>query len=187
MFFRDIIPCLWLAWLLYWLISAFGNKSTVRRENLASGLPYRIPTVAGILFLFPHWRHPWLAQRFLPHLAIVYWLSVAFVILGLGFSIWARIYLGSNWSGTVTIKKDHQLVRTGPYRWVRHPIYTGLLLAMLGTALAIGQWRGLVGVGFFILGFVVKIRLEERWMREVFGEEYVRYKREVAALIPGIY
>jgi protein-S-isoprenylcysteine O-methyltransferase Ste14 len=187
MFFRSIISSLWLAWVLYWLISAVGNKTTARRESYAAGFRYRIPTAVGALLLFLPGRNPWMTLRFMPDLAIVDWLGVIFVVLGLGFTIWARVHLGSNWSGIVTVKKDHQLVRTGPYRWVRHPIYTGLLLALLGIALALGQWRGLIGFAFLVLAFVLKLRFEEQWMVETFGDEYARYKREVAALVPGVY
>ena len=80
------------------------------------------------------------------------------VAAGLAFAVWARVYLGRNWSGTVTVKQDHELIRSGPYGFVRHPIYTGLLLAMLGTAIAIGEWRGLVAFALFTIGFLLKLR-----------------------------
>jgi protein-S-isoprenylcysteine O-methyltransferase Ste14 len=102
----------------------------------------------------------------------------------LAFAVWARRHIGSNWSGTVTVKTDHVLVRTGPYGWARHPIYTGLLTAILGTAIARGDLRGLLGVVLCTIAFVIKLRIEERWMREVFGEEYRRYSKEVPALVP---
>ena len=108
------------------------------------------------------------------------------VAAGLGFAMWARVHLGRNWSGIVTVKEDHALVRTGPYRAVRHPIYTGLLLALIGTAMAIGQWRGVLAVIFMLIGFLWKIHVEEKRMCENFPE-YGDYRRETAALIPLLY
>ena len=103
---------------------------------------------------------------------------------GLGISIWARRVLGRNWSGIVTVKQDHELIRTGPYRYVRHPIYTGLLLAILGTALIFGEWRGLIAFVIFTAAIMLKVRTEERFMDESFPEQYARYRAEVPALLP---
>jgi protein-S-isoprenylcysteine O-methyltransferase Ste14 len=94
--------------------------------------------------------------------------------------------LGRNWSATVQLKKEHELIVVGPYRWARHPIYTGMLLAMLGTAVAIGEWRGLLAIALVFAGLWFKLRHEEAWMRERFGASYVNYMRRVKALIPGI-
>ena len=98
----------------------------------------------------------------------------------------ARFFLGRNWSGIVTIKQGHTLVRKGPYRFVRHPIYTGLLLAIFGTALAIGEIRALIGAGLVFALFVHKISLEESFMTEQFGADYADYRRNVKALIPFV-
>ena len=105
---------------------------------------------------------------------------------GIAFAVWARQYLGRNWSGTVTVKQDHELIRTGPYRLVRHPIYTGLLLAILGTAVAFGEWRGLLAFALLTGSLLLKLRVEERFMSESFPEPYARYRAEVPALIPCI-
>jgi protein-S-isoprenylcysteine O-methyltransferase Ste14 len=96
------------------------------------------------------------------------------------------VHIGTNWSGTVTIKQGHELVTTGPYALVRHPIYTGLLLALAGSALARGEWRGALAVLIALLALWRKLRLEEHWMREQFGEAYRAYSRRVAALVPFI-
>lgn len=108
------------------------------------------------------------------------------VAAGLGLAVWARAHLGRNWSGIVTVKKDHALIRTGPYRIVRHPIYTGLLLALIGTAAAIDEWRVVVAVICALIGFLRKIQVEEKRMRENFPE-YSRYRQQTAALIPLLY
>jgi protein-S-isoprenylcysteine O-methyltransferase Ste14 len=114
------------------------------------------------------------------------WLGTTLVAAGLLFSAGARMQLAGNWSGTVTLKKDHTLTRSGPYRVVRHPIYTGMLLAVLGTAVAEGEWRGLVALALVLAAFLRKVRVEERFMLEAFGDEYARYRREVPALLPWI-
>ena len=98
----------------------------------------------------------------------------------------ARRWLGRNWSGTVTVKHDHELVTGGPYGIVRHPIYTGLLGGFIGSAIALGEWRGLVAVVLVLIAFMRKIRLEERWMQERFGDAYRRYRQRVPALVPGL-
>lgn len=178
---------LWLAWLAYWLAAARNVKATRRLEGAGTFLLNRIFVVIGALLLVVR-RLPlhWLTQRFVTPSLPVYLLGLLMVAAGLGFAIWARVHLGRNWSGTVTVKQDHELVRSGPYGIVRHPIYTGMLFALLGTAVAIGEWRGLVAFVFFTLGFLFKIGVEERFMRDTFGEQYARYRAEVPALIPFI-
>jgi protein-S-isoprenylcysteine O-methyltransferase Ste14 len=95
--------------------------------------------------------------------------------------------LAGNWSGSVTLKQDHELIRTGPYRFVRHPIYTGALIAVLGTAFAIGQLRGLLAFALTFFAFRYKSQIEERLMIENFGDAYRSYRSSVKALIPFIF
>jgi len=128
-----------------------------------------------------------LFERFLPRSYAAYWTGTALVVLGLAFSVWARMHLGRNWSGTVTVKQEHELVRGGPYARVRHPIYTGLLLAFIGTAIVRGEWRGVLAVLIIFAALWRKLRLEERYMVETFGDEYRRYREHSAALIPFIF
>ena len=183
----DIAPfaVLWLAWLAYWIVAARNVKPTRRRESLRSLMLNRVFIAIGALLLVVRHLPPhWLEQRFVPPSVTPYWLGFVLFIFGLGFAISARVHLGQNWSGTVTVKQDHELIRTGPYRMVRHPIYTGLLSALLGTALAIGEWRALLAFAAFTVGFLFKIKTEEHFMDETFGEKYARYRAEVPALIP---
>ena len=126
----------------------------------------------------------WLFQRFLTRSVTLFWIGTAITAAALSFSAWARMHLGRNWSATVTVKQDHELIRTGPYAIVRHPIYTGVLFGFIGTALAIGQWRGVLAVVIVFVAFWRKLRLEERWMSETFGEEYRRYRARTRALVP---
>jgi protein-S-isoprenylcysteine O-methyltransferase Ste14 len=178
---------LWVAWFAYWMVAARNVKVTRRREGFATFLLNRVFMVIGALLLIVH-RQPlhWLNARFVPPTMAAYWLGFVIVAAGLGFAVWARLHLGRNWSATVTVKQDHELIRTGPYGLVRHPIYTGMLFAVLGSALAIGEWRGLIAFVLFTVGFVIKLKAEERFMSETFGEQYARYRAEVPALIPFI-
>lgn len=180
-----LIPLMWSAWALYWIICSRNAKRTVRRESLVSRVSNILPLVIGILLVaLPHIPYAVFDTRILPRTMATYWSGVTLVFLGLVFAVWARRHIGRNWSGTVTVKENHALVRTGPYAWVRHPIYTGLLAAILGTAIARGELRGVWAVALCTAAFVTKLRTEERWMREVFGEEYERYRAAVSALIP---
>ncbi len=145
-----------------------------------------LSALAAALLAFPDRQVSWLDQRFLPGTMVIYWLGLIMLAAGVAFAVWARNYLGRNWSGSVTVKQDHELIRTGPYRFVRHPIYSGLLLAILGTAIAFGEWRGLLAFGLLTGSLLLKLRMEERFMSEIFPNEYARYRAEVPALIPFI-
>jgi protein-S-isoprenylcysteine O-methyltransferase Ste14 len=182
-----LIPALWLAWIAYWWYSARDVKKTSRPEPLRSKLKHRIPLVLGALFLAaPRLVPRVLTRRFVPGSLVYPAVGTLLLALGLGFAVWARRHLGRNWSAQVVVKEDHALVRSGPYRYVRHPIYTGILLAFLGMALTIGEWRALVGLAFVLLSFMVKSREEEGRMRETFPE-YQEYQRRTAALVPYVY
>jgi len=108
-------------------------------------------------------------------------------LVGLLFSMWARIYLGKNWSGAITIKRNHELIKTGPYAISRNPIYSGFLLAFLGCAMTGGMIKGYVSLIFVITGILLKIALEEKFMYETFADEYAVYTRKVKRLVPFIY
>ena len=116
--------------------------------------------------------------------ALIQSAGILLTAAGIAFAIWARFYLGQNWSSAVSIKVGHQLIRTGPYQWVRHPIYSGLLVALLGTALARGKMISLVALPLFFLGFWIKSRMEEQFMRKTFGQEYIDYSQSTGALVP---
>jgi protein-S-isoprenylcysteine O-methyltransferase Ste14 len=150
-------------------------------------LPHRVPLLlAAILLALPRWLPRTLTRRFLPEGNLVLVLGVALLAAGLGFSVWARRHLGRNWSSQVVVKEDHALIRSGPYQHLRHPIYTGILLAFLGTAVTIGEWRALLAFLFAVVAFAVKGRAEEQRMVGIFPE-YQQYRRETAALIPFVY
>jgi protein-S-isoprenylcysteine O-methyltransferase Ste14 len=184
-YFGWSLAILWLGWLAYWVIASAGTKTTARAESWQSRVAYSLPLWAAAILLIGR-DFGVLSLRFLPATA---WLPVVGVILtagGLAFAIWARRHLGSNWSGEVTVKEGHELIRSGPYALTRHPIYTGLSLAFLGTAIAIGEWRALIAVALAAGSFWYKLGIEERVMRETFGPAYDAYARDVKALIPFV-
>ena len=182
-----ILPFTWTLFFTFWGYKALNVKSTERHEAVLSRAVHIAAWAAAAGLAFTPWlRFGWLGMRWLPHGALLFPLGMAITWLGLGIAIWARRYLGSNWSASVTLKKGHELVRSGPYALVRHPIYTGALLAMLGTAVADAELRGLVALFLLGISFWRKIRIEERWLTEHFGDGYHRYQREIKALVPFV-
>lgn len=185
-FYRHLILWAWCAWALYWLVSSIGNKATQRREPLGSRLAYVLPLVLGGVLLGVR-ELPWaalLGTRLWPRSFLVYCIGFLILLAGLAFAVWARMHLGRNWSGAVTVKEGHELIRTGPYRFVRHPIYTGILTAVIGTAVCSGTLRAVLGFALIASALAYKLRKEEAFMREVFPGQYDTYRGEVPALIP---
>jgi protein-S-isoprenylcysteine O-methyltransferase Ste14 len=183
-----LIQALWIAWLIYWIAAAYGTKKTRRSETLALGVSHWTPFWLGIVLLsLPRmgWMG-WLTVRIVPWSEPVFWIGVALVVAGMGFAVWARLTLGRNWSGVVTLKDDHTLIRGGPYGMVRHPIYTGLLLAILGSAVTGGEWRYFIGLALIAASFLRKLTIEERWLAEQFPSDYALYRKEVPALLPRL-
>ncbi|MBB3178432.1 isoprenylcysteine carboxylmethyltransferase family protein [Variovorax sp. Sphag1AA] len=185
--YRHTIPALWFTWAVYWLVVSREVKVTVRRESVRSRLLHIVPLAVALGLLWvPTAPIPLLGIRIVPRAAWAFWVGASLTLAGLLFSVWARAYLGRNWSAVVTLKQDHELITTGPYSLVRHPIYTGLLLAFVGSAIARGTVAGVVAVALASLALWRKLRMEERWMGEQFGEKYVAYRRRVAALVPFV-
>jgi protein-S-isoprenylcysteine O-methyltransferase Ste14 len=185
--YGPLIGVIWIGWNIYWFVAARDAKPNRRRESRLSRASHIAPLAVAIaLIALPDRRDGWFYARILPQSPTTYWVGVIMLIAGLVFSIWARRRLGRNWSGTVTLKENHELIRTGPYRWVRHPIYTGLLVGFLGTAVALSEWRGLAAIALATVAFLLKIRIEEDWMIETFGDGYRCYRAEVRALVPFV-
>lgn len=177
----------WVAWLLFWAVMSFSGKHTVRRESRGSRLSHMLPMCLAACLLIARDFHGWVAflsRDMLPYRPAFYAIGVAMVIAGLAYAVWARLHLGRNWSASVQVKDDHELVRTGPYRWVRHPIYTGMLIGLLGTMVAFDEWRALLALVIVFGSIWFKLKREERWMLETFGDAYADYRRHSRALIP---
>jgi len=183
----NIISCCWILFAVIWLVAAFWTKRSVYRESRWRRLGYVIPILVGGYLVFKGDRlsDP-LDLQVIPHVDALAWTGVALCLAGLAFCIWARFTLGRNWSGVVTLKGGHELIMRGPYAVVRHPIYSGLLLALTGTAIAVGEVRAFIGLGLAFIAFFLKTVAEERFMREEFSGEYARYSQRVRRLIPFI-
>ena len=160
------INTLWLIFIAYWLISALKRKKTKSRESIAQRLSYVIPLVLMWVLLFRGVRATCRGSTSasFPTLAATEWIGVFLTAAGVAIACWARYHLGANWSGVVTLKEGHELIRTGPYRNIRHPIYTGILLALLGTAIAVGEVRALIAVAIAWASFYTKARREESFL-----------------------
>jgi protein-S-isoprenylcysteine O-methyltransferase Ste14 len=178
---------MWLGFLAYWWAASKNVKEAERQESGPSRLMRLVLLVcAAALLWLPSVPLPLLNRRFLPPGAWCFWSGAAVTAGGLLFAVWARRHLGKNWSQAVTVKEGHELITSGPYALVRHPIYSGLLLGFVGSAVARGEWRGLLAVALVFAALWPKLRLEEKWMRAHFGESYEAYSRRVAALVPYV-
>jgi protein-S-isoprenylcysteine O-methyltransferase Ste14 len=114
----------------------------------------------------------------------VAFIGLVLTAVGLGLAVWARLHLGENWSASVTIKEGHDLIRSGPYAYLRHPIYSGILLALLGTVVALGEWRGLIGFCVILISLIIKAKREEAWLAREFGGSWQEHRRHAGFLLP---
>jgi protein-S-isoprenylcysteine O-methyltransferase Ste14 len=180
----EIIGACWIAWLAVWLVMAFSTKRTVERASRCWGSV----SVAVIFLVWVRLRsHSGSLHNALwAPSTLVSVLSVLLVVAGLATTFWARFTLGRNWSGAVVFKEDHELIERGPYAFVRHPIYTGILAMMLGTALYYAEPLGFVLFVAGVVAFYVKSRQEESLMTSHFPDEYPAYRRRTKALIPYV-
>jgi protein-S-isoprenylcysteine O-methyltransferase Ste14 len=181
---HTVILLAWAALWGTWGVLALGNKrveSTAGKRFMS--LHVLLMGSAFVLALSGPFLLPW---RVLPALELVDWIGAGVTWLGVAFALWARFYLGTNWSGTPTIKVGHELVRSGPYALARHPIYTGIWVGLLGSSIAAGTVQGVLAVVLMTVAYARKIPVEEKQLRDHFGEAYATYAREVKALLPFV-
>lgn len=180
-----IVTDLWTLLSLYWMVSALRQKDVSKREAWLDRLWHAVAVGLGAFLVFSHQAHfGWLGKRFAPE---SFWIAAMGVVLtaaGVGLAMWARLHLGANWSGTVSIREQHELIRTGPYRWMRHPIYSGILLGMAGTNLVVGEVRGLVGFTLMVAAFYVRARKEESWLNSEFGANFETHAKHTGMFLP---
>lgn len=192
-----IVSIAWVIIIFYWLISAFSAKKNIQSSGQwGKSFWLRILLIVAVVWGFQV-TGLWSDMRgngaypggtgLIPGAGLwLVWSGVALTLVGILFAIWARVHLGRNWSGVPSIKQDHELVTSGPYRLVRHPIYTGMITALLGTAFVDGlPWLA----AFVIFGviFIMRIPVEERFMVQLFPDQYPEYKKHTKALVPFIY
>jgi protein-S-isoprenylcysteine O-methyltransferase Ste14 len=183
---NTLIPACWIIFIAYWIVRARGVKAVAEQPNRLATLAHRMPlALAGILLWMPLARPP-SGLVLTPQTDLARGIGAAVCALGLLVAIWARRTLAGNWSSRVTFKEGHELIQTGPYRYTRHPIYTGMLLMFLGTALAAGWLHSWLGFLMGCAGFWIKLKQEESLMLRHFPDDYPAYQKRVKALVPFV-
>ncbi|UWZ84173.1 methyltransferase family protein [Occallatibacter riparius] len=177
----------WATLGLVWAVGFPFTRKTVRSQPSGARVFHLALALLGFSLLGSTWfRAGWLGQRFMTDSRELALAGVLMTMIGCAFAIWARITLGANWSGRATVKAGHELITSGPYAVARHPIYTGLLTACVGSMIASGEWRCVLGLVMVTLALAIKIGQEERLMLETFPQAYAAYRQRVKALIPGV-
>lgn len=180
-----LLSIIWLMWVISWVVASFWSGRTKVHVSIRDAWVYVLPIVLGSIMLLP------VTQRLLGAKQLYHpgepgtYLAAVVVVLGICFTWWARIHLGRFWSNAITRKEDHRIIDTGPYGLVRHPIYTGQIIGLLASGLAIATWTAMVGVILISLGEWQKARLEERFLSAELGSEaYGAYCRRVPMIVP---
>jgi protein-S-isoprenylcysteine O-methyltransferase Ste14 len=180
---NSIIAC-WVIFLGYWAVSALRTKAVAERQSPASILAHRAPlTLGGLLLWYPKLPDA-LNLALTPQTDVLRAIAAVVCVFGLLVALWSRWTLADNWSSTVTFKKGHELVEAGPYRFARHPIYTGILLMCLASAITAGRLRSWLGFLLLCAGLWIKLRQEESLLLRHFPDEYPSYRSRVKALVP---
>lgn len=178
---------LWAILAIVWLVMAFAIKRAKLRETRLEGLQHLAPVFVGFWLVFGQRdQFAILNFRLLPNLPAIWWMGLVLTATGVFVAIWARLSLGTNWSGTVTLKDNHELIRKGLYSRIRHPIYTGILLALIGTGMIHGQARDLLGFLILYVAFHFKAKREEAFLQQEFGANFVQHQRHTGMFFPKI-
>ena len=187
--YTELAYIAWVVLIVIWIAQSFGNKKTAIVTHKGEQVVVFILMSIGFGLMFNQRVLPWglSTSLFYPEAQSAL-LGDVFALAGVAFAIWARITLGKNWSGAaVTIKKDHQLIESGPYAYVRHPIYGGFLTAVIGTAFTIGTVASFLSPIFLLAVFTLRMRREEEMLTLQFPNEYPSYITRTKALIPYLF
>jgi protein-S-isoprenylcysteine O-methyltransferase Ste14 len=183
--FRFLVEFPWIVFVVYWIIGAMKTRATRDKEPFTSRSAVLLIEMLGYLLVFSDSAGIGiLGTRFIPRAMASAVLGVVFTWSGIGLAVWARYHLAEYWSARITIKEDHQLIRTGPYSHLRHPIYSGLILATIGSALVIDKWRCVLGVCLVTVGYCFKASGEETMLARQFGEAFREHQKHAGFLIP---
>jgi protein-S-isoprenylcysteine O-methyltransferase Ste14 len=187
MIWRYLIRGPWIVFLIYWAIGALKTRHTVKKESFAARYGVVFLEILGFVLLFSDDADVGILNHRIFHrshlLAVI---AILLIWAGIALALWARWHLGQYWSGRITIKEGHKLIRTGPYAHLRHPIYSGLDLAVIGSALAIDQWHSVLGVCVIVIGFWIKAKREEAMLTAQFGAEFHEHRRFTGFLLPRL-
>jgi protein-S-isoprenylcysteine O-methyltransferase Ste14 len=183
--FRLLIEFPWIVFVVYWVINAIRTRATREKESFVSRYAILLIEIAGFALLFSGTTGiGFLGNRIIPRTLVGAIIGSALTWIGIGLAIWARYHLAEYWSARVTIKEGHELIRTGPYAHLRHPIYSGLVLATIGSAMVIDQWRCVLGVCLVLTGYCIKARKEEAMLTQQFGDAFREHQKHAGFLIP---
>jgi len=187
-FHHNSLAIIWTVIWVLWIVPAVFGKRTVQRQRTGSRILQLVLLLSAYVLVVDSGRD-WglLNLRVVPPGITGTAVGYGLLLAGMLFAGWARLFLGGNWSSDVTLKEDHTLVQSGPYRIVRHPIYTGLLFALLGTAIALGELRCFLGVLLAAIAWKIKSMSEETLMVQQFGDQYARYREQVKGLVPYLW
>jgi protein-S-isoprenylcysteine O-methyltransferase Ste14 len=187
MIWKYLIQGPWIVFMAYWVIAALNTQRTQRKESFGWRYGIMLAEILGFVLVFDGDADIGvLGRRVLHHNRDTAVVGIVLVWAGIALAIWARWHLGKYWSGRITIKEDHKLIRTGPYSRLRHPIYSGLDLAAIGSALLIDRWRCVAGVCVIILGFALKAKREESMLTAQFGAAFEEHRRHTGFLFPRL-
>jgi protein-S-isoprenylcysteine O-methyltransferase Ste14 len=185
MTWRYLFEFPWIIFIAYWVVSAFRTQRTAKKEAFAARYGIMFLEIVGFVLVFREDAGIGvLGEKVFERSYATGITGVALTWAGIALAIWARAHLGQYWSGRITIKEDHKLIRTGPYARLRHPIYSGLDLAVIGSAMAIDRWRCVAGVCVIIVGFWIKAKREESMLGAQFGSDFEEHRRHTGFLLP---
>ena len=184
----SILSACWITFCVIWFIAAVSTKRSVYRESGLQRLRYVIPALVGAWLVFQRHRMSYpLNMEIIPRADWIILTAIILCVAGLIFCVWARLTLGRNWSGTITLKEEHELIVRGPYRIVRHPIYTGLMGMIIATALVRGHLGGIIGAVLVFVSLWIKLRSEEKVMLKQFPDQYPGYQQRVKRIVPYVF
>src|SRR6266852_807173 len=182
---RLLIEAPWIIFVLYWIAGAIKTRANREKESAASRIAILAIEGTGYVLIFSGSAGIGLwGTQFMPRTLGSAGLGVVFTWSGIRLAIWARYHLAEYWSARITIKQDQQLIRTGPYARLRHPIYSGITLAAIGSAVVIAQWRCVLGVCLVLIGYCIKARKEETMLTQQFGDAFREHQKQTGFLIP---
>jgi protein-S-isoprenylcysteine O-methyltransferase Ste14 len=177
----------WLVLIVYWVVTAFRARKNKKTEPGGSRLAISLVAIGVFELLFrSRLTSRMLQDSFMPYTPSVRYFGILLLWGGVAFAIWARYHIGEYWSARVAIKEDHRVIDSGPYAHIRHPIYSGILLGLIGTALAVGNWRAVIAFIVILVVLILKALAEEKLLTEQLGDAYVEYKERTGMLIPRI-
>jgi protein-S-isoprenylcysteine O-methyltransferase Ste14 len=183
-----VLEWAWIAFGLYWLIAARRVKAARTSESPAYRIFRLLLLIITFTLLFAKWTAVgFLAWHFFPQMALLAYIGFVFALAGLAIAIWARVSLGQYWSDKIVLKVDHRLIRSGPYARMRHPIYSGVLLGVAGSAVAVNEWRGALAFLLLLTNYIVKAKREDKILSEAFTKDFVEHRNRAGFLLPRLF